>query len=156
MSVEITFSPDFETWAKENLLHGYYFVKVRLGKFSMILRMMYYSVLTQANSEKRNSECSYQGSNLRPSDCTCTSPDALPLSYRRLVGAIKLGFNDIVQKVDNLTVFWQHYKYVDHRKDKQEPMASVHFSIKLWVLLEQRYSENKVLPVDSIVSKIKY
>ena len=40
---------------------------------------------------KRNSEFSQQESNLRPSDST--SSDALPLSYRRLVGAkaIKLG-----------------------------------------------------------------
>ena len=47
---------------------------------------MYYSVIKQGNSElKRNSECYYQESN--------TSSDALPLSYRRLVGAevIKLG-----------------------------------------------------------------
>ena len=45
--------------------------------------------VTQAYSEKK-SECSYQESNLRPS---VTSSDALPLSYRRLVGtkAIKLG-----------------------------------------------------------------
>ena len=28
------------------------------------MRTMYYSVMTQANSEKRNSECSYQESNL--------------------------------------------------------------------------------------------
>ena len=41
--------------------------------------------------EKRNSEFSQQESNLRPSDYSCS--DALPLSYRSLVGAnaIKLG-----------------------------------------------------------------
>ena len=32
------------------------------------MRMMCYSVMTQAYSEKGNSECSYQESNLRPSD----------------------------------------------------------------------------------------
>ena len=58
----------------------------------LILRMMYYSVNDTGILQKRKSECSYQESNLRPSDY-CTSSDALPLSYRRLVGAkaIKLG-----------------------------------------------------------------
>ena len=39
---------------------------------------------------KRKSECFYQESNLRCSDLileSCTSDDALPLSYRSLVGA---------------------------------------------------------------------
>ena len=46
--------------------------------------------MTQAYSGKKF-ECFYQESNLRPSDYL--SLDALPLSYRRLVGAkaIKLG-----------------------------------------------------------------
>ena len=54
------------------------------------LRMMYYSVNDTGILGKRKSECSYQESNLRP---PITSSDALPLSYRRLVGAkaIKLG-----------------------------------------------------------------
>ena len=44
---------------------------------------------------KRNSECSYQESNL---NLPITSSDALPLSYRRLVGAkaIKLGSSCIL------------------------------------------------------------
>ena len=37
---------------------------------------------------KRNSECFYQESNL---SLPFTSSDALPLSYRRLMGALKLG-----------------------------------------------------------------
>ena len=40
--------------------------------------------MKEANSEKRNSECSYQESDLA---IPITSSDALPLSYRRLVGA---------------------------------------------------------------------
>ena len=50
----------------------------------VILRMMCYSVMTQAYSEKRNSEFSQQESTY---DLPITSSDALPLSYRRLVGA---------------------------------------------------------------------
>ena len=50
------------------------------------MRMMYYSVMTQANSEKE-----IPGAPIR--SLPITSSDALPLSYRRLVGAkaIKLG-----------------------------------------------------------------
>ena len=36
--------------------------------------------------KKKKSECSFQESNLRPS-AQITSSDALPLNYRRLVGA---------------------------------------------------------------------
>ena len=56
-----------------------------------VLKMMYYSMNDAGILGKRKSECSYQESNLRPSNIT--SSDALPLSYRRLVGAkaIKLG-----------------------------------------------------------------
>ena len=55
------------------------------------MKMMCYSVMTQAYSEK-NSEFSQQESNLQY-DLPITSSDALPLSFRRLVGAkaIKLG-----------------------------------------------------------------
>ena len=55
-----------------------------------LLRMMYHSVMTQANSEKE-----IPGTPIRSQtyDLPITSSDALPLSYRRLVGAkaIKLG-----------------------------------------------------------------
>ena len=50
------------------------------------LRMTYRSVNDTGKLRGKKSECSYQESNLRPS---ITSSDALPLSYRRLVGAIK-------------------------------------------------------------------
>ena len=46
----------------EARIHFIYF------KTKFILRMVYFSVMTQANSEKRSSECSYQESNLRPFD----------------------------------------------------------------------------------------
>ena len=48
------------------------------------MRMMYYSVMTQANSEKEILSSPY-GS--RTYDLPITSSDSLPLSYRRLVGA---------------------------------------------------------------------
>ena len=47
---------------------------------------MYYSVSDTGKLGKRKSEFSYQESNPRPSNII-TSSDALPLSYRRLVGA---------------------------------------------------------------------
>ena len=52
--------------------------------------MMYYSVMTQANSEKEILSAPIKSQTL---DLPITSSDALPLSYRRLVGAkaIKLG-----------------------------------------------------------------
>ena len=52
--------------------------------------MMYYSVMTQAYSEK---EIPSSPNRSRTYDLPITSSDALPLSYRRLVGAkaIKLG-----------------------------------------------------------------
>ena len=52
--------------------------------------MMYYSVVTQAYSEK---EIPSSPNRSRTYDLPITSSDALPLSYRRLVGAtaIKLG-----------------------------------------------------------------
>ena len=52
--------------------------------------MMYYSVTDTGLLGKKKFKCSYQESNLGPS---ITSSDAVPLSYRRLVGAkvIKLG-----------------------------------------------------------------
>ena len=51
--------------------------------------MMYYSVMTQAYYEKENPS----SPNSRTYNFPITSLDALPLSYRRLVGAkaIKLG-----------------------------------------------------------------
>ena len=54
------------------------------------MRMMYYSVMTQAYSEK---EIPSSPNRSRIYDLPITSSDALPLSYRRLVGAkaIKLG-----------------------------------------------------------------
>ena len=54
------------------------------------LRMMCYSVMTQAYSEK---EIPSSPNRSRTYDLPITSSDALPLSYRRLVGAkaIKLG-----------------------------------------------------------------
>ena len=54
------------------------------------MKMMYYSVSENCKLGKRKSECSYQESNL---DLPITSSDALPLSYKRPVGAkaIKLG-----------------------------------------------------------------
>ena len=57
------------------------------------VRMMYYSVSDTGKFGKRKSECSYQELNLRLCNKFITSSDALPLSYRRLVGAkaIKLG-----------------------------------------------------------------
>ena len=54
------------------------------------LRMMCYSVMTQAYSEKEIPSSLKRG---RTYDLPITSSDGLPLSYRRLVGAkaIKLG-----------------------------------------------------------------
>ena len=54
------------------------------------MRMMYYSVMTQAYSEK---EIPSYANRSQTYDLLNTSLDALPLSYRRLVGAkaIKLG-----------------------------------------------------------------
>ena len=54
------------------------------------MRMMYFSVMTQANSENEIPSAPIRR---RTSDLPITSSDALPLSYRRLVGAkaIKLG-----------------------------------------------------------------
>ena len=54
---------------------------------------MHYSVNDTGIFGKRKSECSYQESNLRP---LITSSDALPLNYRRLMGAkaITLGSCD--------------------------------------------------------------
>ena len=54
------------------------------------MRMMYYSVMTQANSEKRNPGAPIRS---RTYDISITTSDALPLSYRSLVRAkaIKLG-----------------------------------------------------------------
>ena len=54
------------------------------------MRMMYYSIMTQAHSEK---EVPSSPNRSRTCDFPITSSDALPLSYRRLVGAkaIKLG-----------------------------------------------------------------
>ena len=54
------------------------------------MRMMCYSVMTQAYSEK---EIRSSPNRSRTYDLPITSSDALPLSYRRLVGvkAIKLG-----------------------------------------------------------------
>ena len=49
-----------------------------------VLRMMYYSVMAQAYSEKEIPSASIRS---RTYDLTITSSDALPLSYRRLVGA---------------------------------------------------------------------
>ena len=46
--------------------------------------IMYYSVMTQANSEK---EIPSAPNRSRTWDLPITSSDALPLSYRRLVGA---------------------------------------------------------------------
>ena len=53
--------------------------------------MMNHSVSNTGKLEKRKSECSYQELTLRV--LPITRSDALPLSYRRLVGAkaIKLG-----------------------------------------------------------------
>ena len=48
------------------------------------MKMMYYSVNDTGIPRKKKSECSYQELNLR---LLITSSDALPLSYRRLVGA---------------------------------------------------------------------
>ena len=48
------------------------------------VRMMYYSVMTQAYSEK---EIPSSPNRSRTYDIPITSSDALPLSYRRLVGA---------------------------------------------------------------------
>ena len=60
------------------------------NEYSLRIRMMYYSVMTQANSEKEIPSVPIRS---RTSDLPITSSDALPLSYRRLVGAkaIKLG-----------------------------------------------------------------
>ena len=57
------------------------------------VRVMYYSVMTQANSEKEIPSAPIRS---RTEDLPITSSDALPLSYRRLVGAkaIKLGLWD--------------------------------------------------------------
>ena len=54
------------------------------------MRMMYYSVMTQTNSEKEFPSAPIRS---RTFDLPITSLDALPLSYRRLVEAkaIKLG-----------------------------------------------------------------
>ena len=54
------------------------------------MRMMFYSVMAQAYSEK---EIPSSSNRSRTYDLPITSSDALPLSYRRLVGAkaIKLG-----------------------------------------------------------------
>ena len=51
---------------------------------------MYYSVMTQVNSEKEIPSAPVRSRTL---DLPITNSDALPLSYRRLVGAqaIKLG-----------------------------------------------------------------
>ena len=56
----------------------------------ILMRMMCYSVMTQAYSEK---EIPSSPNRSRTYDLPITSSDALPLSYRRLVGAkaIKLG-----------------------------------------------------------------
>ena len=53
-----------------------------------IMRMMYYSVMTQAYSEK---EIPSSPNRSRTYDLPITSSDALPLSYRRLVGAKVMG-----------------------------------------------------------------
>ena len=54
------------------------------------VRMIFFQLVTQANSEK---EISSSPNRSRTYDLPITSSDALPLSYRRLVGdkAIKLG-----------------------------------------------------------------
>ena len=49
-----------------------------------ILRLMFYSVMTQAYSEK---EIPSSPNRSRTYDLPITSSDALPLSFRRLVGA---------------------------------------------------------------------
>ena len=55
------------------------------------MRMMYYSVMTQAAYSEK--EIPSSPNRIRTYDLPITSSDALPLSYRRLVGAkaIKLG-----------------------------------------------------------------
>ena len=60
------------------------------NEYSLRIRMMYYTVMTQANSEKEIPSLPIRS---RTSELPITSSDALPLSYRRLVGAkaIKLG-----------------------------------------------------------------
>ena len=65
------------------------------NKATKLLRMMYSIILSDTGILGKKSEGSYQESNLRPSDYCCSS-DALPLSYRRPVGAkaIKLGLWD--------------------------------------------------------------
>ena len=63
--------------------------------------MMYYSVMTQAFSEK---EIPSSPNRSRTYDLPITSTEALPLSYRRLVGAeaIKLGSWDMTAIIENL------------------------------------------------------
>ena len=53
------------------------------------MRMMCYSVMTQANSEK---EIPSAPIGSRTLDLLITSSDALPLSYRRLVGAKAINY----------------------------------------------------------------
>ena len=77
---------------------------------------MYYSKVTQAYSEKRKSECSYQELNVRLSDYLIS--DALSMSYERLVGAkvIKLSSWDkhptYCYAIDLKTTY--NYTYADY------------------------------------------
>ena len=77
--------------------------------------MMCYSVMTQAYSEK---EIPSSPNRSRTYDLPITSSDALPLSYRRLVGAkaIKLGSWDIVNDISFFTESFQQ-TYYDCIKD---------------------------------------
>ena len=55
--------------------------------------MMYYSVMTQANSEKEIPSAPIRS---LTQDLPITSSDALPLSYRRLVGTKAIKLNAVV------------------------------------------------------------
>ena len=64
------------------------------------MRMMYYSVMTQANPEKEIPSAPIRS---RTKDLPITSSDAVPLSYRRLMGAMIFFLSTFgTNKFDNL------------------------------------------------------
>ena len=66
------------------------------------MRMMYYSVMAQANSEKEIPSAPVRS---RTYDLPITSLDALPLSYRRLVGHLEFLLPSLPMSLLNNTSF---------------------------------------------------
>ena len=83
--------------------------------------MMYYSVMTQAYSElkKKKKEIPSSPNRSRTCDLPITSSDALPLSYRRLVGA-----NAIKRGLEAFTAFTAiTTKYITRTHINNKPLV---------------------------------